>query len=365
MTLALYLARRFLQSIAFSAAAVTAIILLVSSIELLRRVGSRDVSLRQVATMAALQTPEIALSAMPFVMMLASLWCFTQLARNSELVVTRAAGVSVWALVLPSALSSVVLGCLVLTVINPVASAASQRFETLEARLLAGRASRLSASPEGLWLRQGDGTNQTVIHARRSNPSATELANVTLYSFEGQDRFIERIDATDAQLTPGSWQLNNAVRRRFDVSNDLSIIEERAETINVPTDLTSTQILDSFARPGSLGFWVLPRFIETLEASGFSAQRHRLQWHSLLATPLLYCAMGLIGAAFSMRHHRFGGLGAMAFGAVIAGFGFYFVSDVAKALAASAAIPASLGAWGPPVAAAFSAVGLLLQLEDG
>ena len=125
------------------------------------------------------------------------------------------------------------------------------------------------------------------------------------------------------------------------------------------------KILDSFAPPQSISFWALPRFIATLRASGFSAQRHLLHWHGQLAAPLLFCAMALIGASFSMRHSRFGGLGAMAFGAVMTGFAFYFFNDVSKALGASGAVPAMLGAWAPPLAAAFFALGLLLNLEDG
>jgi lipopolysaccharide export system permease protein len=75
--------------------------------------------------------------------------------------------------------------------------------------------------------------------------------------------------------------------------------------------------------------------------------------------------MALVGAAFSMRHVRFGGLGLMAFGAVFTGFGFYFIADVSKALGASGAVPPALGAWAPPLAAALFAVTLMLQTEDG
>lgn len=362
--LSFYIGRRFLQAFGYSLAAILALVLLINCIELLRRAASRDVALAEIAAMAALQTPEIVLTAMPFIIMLAALWCFAQLARSSELVVTRAAGVSVWALVLSAAVAAIGIGALSFMVLNPLAAAMSQRFETLEARVLGGRESRLSVSPDGLWLRQGGADRQTVIHARRSNASATALEQVTFYAFALDDALVERIDAASATLETGHWLLHDVIQRTITTAS-VNMEEAQRDTMQVPTELTSEQILDSFARPGSISFWALPGFIATLEASGFSAQRHRLHWHAQLATPLLYCAMALIGASFSMRHHRFGGLGVMAFGAVLAGFGFYFLSDVAKALGASGSIPAILAAWGPPLAAAFSAMGLLLQLEDG
>ena len=73
----------------------------------------------------------------------------------------------------------------------------------------------------------------------------------------------------------------------------------------------------------------------------------------------------MIGAAFSMRHVRFGGLGYRALGCVLSGFGYFFLSDIAAALAASGAVPVLIAAWAPPLSAVLLALGLLLHLEDG
>jgi lipopolysaccharide export system permease protein len=366
-TLATYVARRFAVALLGAFGAVTLLILLVNLIELLRRARGR-VDVVDVATLAAFQTPQITMQVTPFVVLLASMICYAQFSRASELVVTRAAGVSAWAIVAPVAVSAVLVGGLTFAVLNPIAAATTQRFETLEARFLSGQDSRLAVSRDGLWLRQGLGEGQTVIHARASNATATDLRDVTLFQFAEQDEMSRRIDARRAELRPGHWLLSDVEERpvtieRAEIDGAGSVT--RRATLAVPTELTSEQILASFAPPDSISFWSLPDFIETLEESGFSARRHRLHWHGQLALPMLFCAMALIGASFSMRHVRFGGLGFMAFGAVITGFGFYFVSDVSKALGASGAVPPMLGAWAPPMAATLFAVGLLLQTEDG
>lgn len=368
LTLSLYVGGRFARALLATFGIVAALVLLMNTIELLRRTGSRPVGFFDIAVMAMLQTPGIALTALPFMVLLAAMWCYGQLARSSELVVTRAAGVSVWALVAPVALVAALTGVAGLAVLNPIAAATTTRFETLEARHLSGRTSRLSLSDEGLWLRQGLGEGQTVIHARRSNANATVLGSVTMFVFGEVDTLTRRIDARTAVLEPRRWRLTDAVERPIaGVGETLGEVASAIAhpTLDVPTELTSEQILDSFAQPQSISFWALPGFIATLEASGFSAQRHILHWHGQLASPLLFCAMALIGASFSMRHMRFGGLGAMAFGAVMTGFAFYFFNDVSKALGASGAVPAMLGAWAPPLAAGFFALGLLLNLEDG
>lgn len=366
-TLSRYVAHRFMTALLACFASITLLIVIVNIIELLRRARGR-IGFVDIVGLAAYQSPSIALQVTPFVVLLASMVCYAQLSRASELVVTRAAGVSAWAIVAPVALTAVLVGGLTFSVLNPIAAATTQRFETLEARFFAGRTSRLAVSDDGLWLRQGLGAGQTVIRARTSNPAATDLASVTLFQFAEEDVLSHRIDADRAELRPGHWLLTDVKERsiaQFDGSAAAAGDVIRRRSLAVPTELTSEQILDSFAPPESISFWALPRFIATLEGSGFSARRHLLHWHGQLALPLLFCAMALIGASFSMRHVRFGGLGLMAFGAVITGFGFYFITDVSKALGASGAVPPILGAWAPPMAAALFAVTLLLQSEEG
>lgn len=367
-TLSLYIARRFIVTLAWSFGVVFAIILLANLLEMLRRSASSDVGIGQILAIAALQTPTTALTASPFVVLLATLACFTRLARSSELVVTRAAGVSVWALIMPVVLSAMALGVLSFSALNPVAAATQQRADTLIARHLSGRESRLSISGEGLWLRQGDATGQTVIHAATADGAANELRVATFFVFDGDGAITTRLDAHSATLTPGAWVLRDAVRREIAPPSQEGAQgggESRHETLEVPTDLTSAQILDSFERPAAISFWALPASIATLEASGFSARRHRLHWQTQIALPVLFAGMAMIGAAFSMRHVRLGGVGLMALGAVLSAFGFYFIADIAQALGASGAIPVLLAAWAPPLSSLLVAAGLLLHLEDG
>jgi lipopolysaccharide export system permease protein len=93
--------------------------------------------------------------------------------------------------------------------------------------------------------------------------------------------------------------------------------------------------------------------------------RHRLYFDALLARPLLFAAMVVIAASFSLRMQRRGGTGMMIAAGVGAGFVLYFLSDVVFALGLSATIPVSLAAWSPAGISCLLGVSLLLHLEDG
>jgi lipopolysaccharide export system permease protein len=372
LTLGAYVARRFLMLAAASFLAVFALVTLVDLVELLGSNDKGQADFVDLLGLALLRAPSITITAAPFTVLLAAMSCFAWFARTSELVVTRAAGVSVWRLVAPALIVAVGMGAVSFAVYNPIAAALAERFDALESQIFGRSSSRLSVAGGGIWLRQGGEGGQTVIRASRASQEIDRLWRVSVFQFGPDDRFVRRIDARRAVLEPGYWQLNGARSWTLPPGGELAADQAMAETqaesspvIRIPTNLTRAQIQESFAPPQTIAFWDLPGFIAVLEESGFSSSRHRLHWHTLLAAPAVYVAMVLVGAAFSMRHARSGGLGGMALGCVLTGFGYFFLSDVAGALGASGAVPVLLAAWGPPLAAVLLALGLLLHFEDG
>jgi lipopolysaccharide export system permease protein len=135
--------------------------------------------------------------------------------------------------------------------------------------------------------------------------------------------------------------------------------------MRLPTSMTVDRVQDSFAPPDTLSFWALPGFIQLLDRSGFSSVRHRLHFQSLLALPLLAGTMALLGAGFSMRPSRRGGVARMIGGGVASGFALFMISKIAEEFGQSGALPPMLAAWAPAVAGLLFSLALLLHLEDG
>lgn len=373
-TLSLYVMRRFVGAFVAAFAAILLLVVLVDLVEQLRRAAGTQAGFEQVLELSLLHAPSLMMEILPFLTLIAALTSFARLARSSELVVTRAAGVSVWRLIAPAVGAAAIGGVLAFSVFDPLSAGLLQRFERQEARWIKDRSSLLSVSGNGLWLRQAGEGAQTVVHAQRANGDGTQLWRVTLFRFAEGDRLTARIEAARAVLEPGRWVLYDVrewdLGRTADLSAD-ALAGGRGmpwtdlEQMTLPTDLTRSQILESFASPGTISFWKLPDFIRGLEAAGVSATRHRMHWQAQLALPLLLPAMVLIGAAFSMRHVRFGGLGLMALGAIAAGLAYFFLANVTHAFGSSGALAPPLAAWIPPVAMVLLALGLLLHLEDG
>jgi lipopolysaccharide export system permease protein len=277
------------------------------------------------------------------------------------LVITRAAGVSVWQFLLPVLGIAFLLGLFQIGILNPLASTTITRYERIEAVNLKGHKSFLALSKNGLWLRQANADGQSVVHSRfvLQKNKDVELRDVVVFNYKDNDRFVGRLDAEKALLEDGFWHLTNAWVHTPEEPPRLE------KDYWLATDLTLNRIQDSFAPPETMSFWDLPSFIGTLEKAGFTAVRHRLYWHSLLASPLMMCAMVLIAATFTLRYTQQGG-GAFVIGAgVLTGFILYLFTDIVFALGLSDSIPVTLAAWTPAGVATLLGLATLLHLEDG
>lgn len=359
-TLSRYIGRLFLVWFGGVFLALIGVTFILDAVELMRRAAAKaHATLDVVIQMALLKLPLMAQELLPFAILFGGMFVFARLTRNRELVVARAAGVSVWQFLLPALAVALLVGLFNVGVFSPFASATTSQFERLESKYLRGRSSLLAVSETGLWLRQGGNGSQSVVHAQRVLPNSMDLQDVIIFQFEENDAFAARIDAARARLGDGHWALTNAWLTGPDKP---PVFKEHHR---VPTNLTLADIQDSFAPPETMSFWDLPNFIEVLESAGFSALHHRLYWQSLLASPFLLCAMVLIAATFTVRLTRRGGTTLIVAGGVFAGFLLYFVSDVVYALGMSASIPVTLAAWTPVAVSTMLGLAMLLHLEDG
>lgn len=365
MTLSLYIARRFLGSVGRVFLAFFVILMLIDMIEQLRRFSDAGIGLAGAAQLSLYSVPETLYRILPLILILGAIANFLGLARSSELVVVRAAGRSGLRFLVAPLLVSVALGLLAVAFFNPLVAATSKAYDDMRAGLSKGGRSVLSVADTGLWLRQGSAEGQTVIQAARSNLDGTELFGVTFLGFDEEGRPTRRVEAEEAKLVEGAWELTGTKTWDLTAANPELMAERAAGPVALPSDLTPERIRDSFGTPSAISFWQLPGYIGDLERAGFSAQAYKLWYQMELALPMLMAAMVLVAAGFTMRHVRFGGTGRMVLYALLAGFGFYFLRNFAQALGDSGQIPILLAAWSPPVAAVMLSLGLLLHLEEG
>ncbi len=356
-----YVLAHALTGIAAAAALLSAVVLLIDFVDLSRMLAGRtEAGFLTELGLTVLKSPSVILQLMPFVFLFGVLGAFINLNRRSELVAIRAAGVSAWRFILPAAIAAFVLGVGTLVLLNPMAAAMNAAFEDARAALNPED----SATARRIWLRQGDQRTQVIIGAAsRTGVGGVSLKNASFFVYtlgeDGSPQFSRRIEAAQARLMKGAWRLTDAEEATPGTK------ARRYRTLSIPTNLDDHTALERYASPQSMSFWTLPQAVTRIEEAGFSAVNYRLRLQQLLAAPVLFTAMSILAAAFSLKLTRLGGLAGLAAAGVGCGFAVFFFDQICTSLAKAEVVPPFAAAWIPPILALLSAFTLLFYTEDG
>ena len=359
-TLARYFGLRFLTAVLLVFAGIFALVTLVDYIEMMRRAGDiPNVSAVLVAKTSFYRVPQVVERILPFCILIGAMSCYLNLSRRLELVVARSAGLSAWQFVAPALLVAFVLGLAATAIYNPVSALLQERSKRFEAELFGHTASALSRSGGTFWVGQRTDEGQAIINAVSSRDQGINLNGVSVFTFDTEGRFKQRIEARAAVLEPGVWVLRDA--RVY----ALAVLPVKQSEFLLKTSLTPEQVRESFATPETVPFWELPQYIQIAEHAGLVAAGYKLQFQKLLARPFLLAAMVLLAAAVSLRFFRFGGVQKMVLSGVAAGFLLYVLSKVTEDLSKAELMHPVAAAWLPVLAGGVTGFIALLYQEDG
>jgi len=358
-TLGRYLSLRFFKMIMAVFLAIIGVIYVFDFIELLRRSNNMNgVSTGFVAMVSLLRTPSVAEQILPFCVLFGTMAAFLDLTRKLELIVARAAGISVWQFLFPPVGIALLIGILSVTLFNPISAQMKQRADILETQLF-GRGGDEKGTGQSFWIRQKSVDGEAILHSANPPVGRTTLNSVTAFVYEPDGRFEERVEAQRATLLPGVWKLQNAI---------VSAPGEEARSVGtylLATDLSPDELMQGSLTPDSVPFWSLQRLRQESDIAGLDSTGFRLQYQTLLARPLLLVAMVLIATAFSLRFFRFGGIAWMIGGGVGAGFVLYFLTKMVADFGGSGLLSTSVAAWSPAVVGSLLGALALLNQEDG
>lgn len=359
--LARYFGWRFLSALLAIFIGGFCLVALIDYIELVRRSGGdSNTSALINAAISLSRIPQLMEILMPFAVLVGAMMCYLNLSRRLELVIARAAGLSAWQFITPALFVAFVFGVFATTVYNPVAAFLKEQSKRLEVRYIGGsQQTSLQSTGTGFWVSQKSVSGHAIISAATSSDQGVRLGGVTVFQYDHDNHFRERVEAKAATLTGGYWRLLDV--RRYALNEPPVIAPEYL----LSTNLTIEQVRESFATPDTVSFWDLPFFIEMADHAGLGAAGYKLQFQKLLSRPALLVAMVLVAAAFSLRFFRFGGIQNMVLSGVAIGFMLYVLSKITDDLSKAELMHPIVAAWLPVLIGTLTGLVPLLYQEDG
>jgi len=359
-TLVRYFGLRFLSAVLLVFAGIFVLVALLDYIELMRRSSDvQNVSAILVAKTSFYRVPQVTERVMPFCVLIGAMSSYLNLSRRLELVVARSAGMSAWQFISPAVVVAFLIGIFATTIYNPVAAVMQEQSKRLEAELFAQQIAASTNANAPLWVSQKTAGGQAIISAKTSRNQGISLTGVTVFTYDTENHFKQRIEASAAVLEPGTWRMTDA--RVY----ALGALPVDRPDYRLRTSLTPEQVRESFATPETVPFWELPLYINIAEHAGLVAAGYRLQFQKLLARPFLLAAMVFLAAAVSLRFFRFGGVQKMVLSGVAAGFLLYVLSKVTDDMSKAELMHPVAAAWLPVLAGGLTGFIALLYQEDG
>lgn len=356
--LARYFFRRYAMTAMWFFLGVMSVIFLVDFSETTGRAAFAGAGITNAIAFTLWRLPLILQQTVPFITLFVGITTLIALNRRYELVVTRAAGISVWQFMRPFLGGALLIGFITVGIINPLAALGARKADEMEAAI-AARDGGSANSKFVPWMRQSSGGQDTIVGARNVLEQGTLLVGAVFIHFGDAGEIVLRQDASTAKLKDGYWLLNEVNETRP------GAVPKRLETAQVKTNLKQEFVQERLAKPEAIAFLDLPEKIRAARSFGVSASEFETQFHSLLSLPFLLVAMTMIAATVSLKFSRFNQSSGMIFGGILSGFVLYVVTVLVKAFGSSGVVPPFVAAWIPVIVAMAVGATILLHQEDG
>ena len=351
MSLSLYLTRMMAVRTLAAAAALIGLLQLIDLLErtsqILQRGGIIDIGRYMV-----LRMPFLFQEVAPFSVLAGAIFAFSQLARNSELVVMRITGLSLLQIFRRTAPVALAVALLDMAVTDQVTPRAEQALATWW-NATDPAAARKPDAPR--WFRiDGD-----VVLAEGAAPNGQSLRGLTIYQRGADKGLTARVQAKAAVWDHTHWVLKDAS------ITDLG--PTRASIMTVATTDWRTSLRPSDAARVFADAYEMTsgEAIRSLFGHGPIAKapaEFRTRLYRTIAEGMAPLIMLLLALPTALGHARSNRTAPIVFGL---GCGLlYLVADgVLTAMGSTGVLPAGIAAWGAPIVFAAGAVSILLYAE--
>ena len=353
-----YVAMTYARMLALSAGALISVFYIAAFTELSEKVFKGAATWAMLGMFLVYQTPQYLYYVIPLSVLLAALVTVALLTKNSELVVMKACGISVYRLAVPMLVGAVLAGGALMTLEQTVLGTANRRAEQIKHVMRGG-------SPETfdvLNRRWVMGSNGTIYHYNYFDPRTRQLASLSMYTFAGDlSRLTARTFATQAAYVDGStWQVQHGWTREFDEHGEPArftpFTDERRSLEQV--SYFTTQSPD----PEFMSYTQLRAYTERLQASGLDVVKQQVALWRKMSFPFVTIIMTLLAVPFAVTIGRSGAMAGIAAAIAIA-IVYWTTISVFAAMGAGGVIAPPLAAWAPNLLFGAGAAYLLLTVR--
>jgi len=360
-----YLAKQYLRILGMTTVGMLGLFYISTFVDLSDKWFKGQASFGMLAQFLFWSTPEWLTYILALAVLLSSLVTIGLLTKNSELIVMRACGISLYRTALPLIVFAIAASAILFAMEERVLATANRNADRLKHIIRTG-----SPQTFGVLNRKWIvGRNGEVYHYQFYDPRRRELNSLSVFDFDQAAHTIRsRMFAAKAIYAPTTgpngavpqWRLEQGWSREFGPNtqvNQFAPFTDRLVPLE-PADYFVTETRE----PDLMNFGQLRSYVAELRASGYNVLEHEVGLYRKVAFPFVTLVMTLIAVPFAVSTGKRGAMYGIGIGIVLA-LVYWVMISVFAAFGAGGLLDPMLAAWAPNLIFGAAAAFLLLTVR--
>ena len=354
-----YVAMSYARVVGLSAISMAGVFYIATFLDLSDKVFRGDATWGMLGQYLWYATPQYVYYILPLSVLLGTLVTIGLLTKNSELVVMKACGISLYRVAVPMLAGALVAGAILFGLEESVLGPSNRRAEAIRYVIRGGSLQTFDVLNRR-WVAGGNGQ---IYHYDYFDPRTQRFSGLSIFEFADKADTLARRVYADRAISEGSgsaWRLEQGWTREFLPTGDTKAFapfDKQQFTIE-PASYFATDSPDE----RFMSYSQLRGYIGRLQTSGFDVIEQQVALERKISFPFVTLVMTLLAVPFAVTTGRRGAMYGIGVGIVLA-IVYWVAISVFAALGTGGLVAPMLAAWAPNLLFAAGAGYLLLTVR--
>ena len=313
-----------------------------------------DVGILLPLILTSLKVPSLMHTMLPFIILIGGIWFFRKIKKSDEITAMKISGMSNFSVILIPGVISILIGIFFVTLINPITSVSLEKYESIKGTYDKDKDYLAAITKNAIWIKEIKNNKNTIIKA--SNLNEKNLVNLTIYQFDLDYNFLQRIEADYANIESQKWSLKNANI----IDEDGNFISQNSDEIIYESSYNLEKIKTLYSNLDTVSFWNISSEIKLLKERGYSTKEMETKLHKSLSFPFFLLSMVFLSGVFTLGTTFKENNSTYIFVTIVSCILVYFFNDFSAALGKTERLSVEIAVWMPVlIIFIFSTIGMI------
>ena len=339
-----YIINEYIKSLFIVIAVMLSIVLLINLLDEFNFFKSKkDLKFIFFIIFTILKIPNVLINLFPFIVLFGGIVFYLKIYNHNEVISLRVMGYSNIQIILIPALTSFVIGYIIVFLIVPFSSSMLRYYEDLRSEYNETK-NLVFVNETGIWILDKNEKEKNIIRIEKISKDFSAVSQITIYNYDSSNNFIKRIDATEGFIKDKNWQLNKV---HIISSNKKNNKENYLNNYNYISNVNINELKNVYKNTDTTSLLDINKEMSILEDKGYSTIDLRIRYQKLISFPIYLLAMSILSGLMivnlgkTSNYLKYGSYG------VIISIIIYFLNDLSITIAKSGIISVDFSVWIP------------------